>query len=156
MADFPTDTYYIAGNLVRFLERSPDAGYCLVEALVEPGAGAPLNAHSADDEAFLILEGTFEFGVGAEILHAKRSAFVKIPLGEVHTFRNFGSAPGRMLIINSSGALHVNFFSQAGVPMPEGTRALPSFSHPPDIERLLAAGRANGMTFPAFDVPPQT
>jgi mannose-6-phosphate isomerase-like protein (cupin superfamily) len=147
MSDAQTDTYYLAGILLRFLVRDPGAGYCLVEALVGPGAGPPPNRHPADDEAFYVLEGTFEFGVGSETRTAKRGDFVRIPNGEVHTFRNVGQQPGRLLIMNSPGTLHVNFFSQAGEPMPSGTWELPSPSGPPDVERLLEVGRQNGMEF---------
>ena len=147
MSDDQTDTYFVAGNLVRFLVREPDAGYCLVEALVAPGAGAPPNRHPADDEAFYVLDGTFEFGVGSETRITKTGDFVRVPNGEIHTFRNIGQDPGRLLIVNAPGTLHVNFFSQAGEPMPPGTTELPSPSGPPDVARLLEVGRQNGMEF---------
>ena len=147
MSDDRTDTYFVAGNLVRFLVREPDAGYCLVEALVAPGAGAPPNRHPADDEAFYVLDGTFEFGVGSETRIAKTGDFIRVPNGELHTFRNIGQDPGRLLVINTPGTLHVNFFSQAGDPMPPGTKELPSPSGPPDVARLLEVGRRNGMEF---------
>ena len=147
MSDAQTDTYLVAGNLVRFLVREPDAGYCLVEALVAPGAGAPPNRHPADDEAFYVLDGIFEFGVGSETRAAKTGDFVRVPNGEIHTFRNIGQTPGRLLVLNAPGTLHVNFFSQAGEPMPPGSTALPSPSGPPDVARLLEVGRRNGMEF---------
>ena len=147
MSDAETDNYLVAGNLVRFLVREPDAGYCLVEALVAPGAGAPPNRHPADDEAFYVLDGTFEFGVGSETRIAKTGDFVRVPNGEIHTFRNIGQGPARLLVLNAPGTLHVNFFSQAGEPMPPGTTELPSPSGPPDVARLLEVGRRNGMEF---------
>lgn len=147
MSDTQTDTYFIAGNLVRFLVREPDAGYCLVEALVAPGAGAPPNRHPADDEAFYVLEGTFEFRVGPETRTARTGDFVRVPNGAIHTFRNIDQQPGRLLIVNAPGTLHVNFFSQAGDPMPPGTKELPAPSGPPDVARLLEVGRQNGMEF---------
>ncbi|MBM6593004.1 cupin domain-containing protein [Microvirga pudoricolor] len=147
MSDPQTDTYLVAGSLVRFLVREPEAGYCLVEALVAPGAGPPPNRHAADDEAFYVLDGTFEFGVGTETRIAQGGDFVRVPNGEVHTFRNISEAPGRLLIMNAPGTLHVNFFSQAGEPMPRGTKDLPSPLPAPDVPRLLEVGRKNGMEF---------
>lgn len=147
MSGTQTDTYFLAGILVRFLVREPDAGYSLVEALVGPGAGPPPNRHQADDEAFYVLDGTFEFGVGSETRIAKSGDFVRVPNGEIHTFRNIGQGPGRLLIVNAPGTLHVNFFSQAGDPMPPGTSELPSPIPPPDVARLLEVGRQNGMEF---------
>ena len=142
-----TDTYYLAGILLRFLVRDPGAGYCLVEALVGPGAGPPPNRHPADDEAFYVLDGTFEFGIGSETRIAKNGDFVRVPNGEIHTFKNISQEPGRLLIMNAPGTLHVSFFSQAGEPMPSGTKELPSPSGPPDVGRLLEVGRQNGMEF---------
>ena len=147
MSDAQTDTYYLAGILLRFLVRDPGAGYCLVEALVGPGAGPPPNRHPADDEAFYVLDGTFEFGVGSETRIARNGDFVRVPNGEVHTFKNIGQGPGRLLIMNAPGTMHVNFFSQAGEPMPPGTKELPSPSGPPDVARLLEVGRQNGLEF---------
>jgi quercetin dioxygenase-like cupin family protein len=147
MSDAQNDTYYLAGILLRFLVRDPGAGYCLVEALVGPGAGPPPNRHPADDEAFYVLDGTFEFGVGPETRIARNGDFVRVPNGEVHTFKNIGQGPGRLLIMNAPGTMHINFFSQAGEPMPPGTKELPSPSGPPDVARLLEVGRQNGLEF---------
>jgi len=147
MSDAQTDSYFLAGILLRFLVRDPDAGYCLVEGLVAPGAGPPPNRHSADDEAFYVLDGTFEFGIGSEIRTAKAGDFVKIPRGEVHTFKNTGTDVGRILIMNAPGTSHVRFFSEAGTPMPPGTRDMPPPSGPPDVPRLVEIGKRNGIEF---------
>ena len=147
MSDAQTDTYLVAGNLVRFLVREPDAGYCLVEAFVGPGAGAPPNRHPTDDEAFYVVDGTFEFSVGSETRIATPGDFVRVPNGEVHTFRNIGQEPGRLLIVNAPGTLHVNFFSQAGEPMPAGTRDLPHPLPAADVSRLIEVGQRHGMEF---------
>ncbi len=144
-----TDTYHLLGSLLRFHARSPDTGgaYCLVEALTAPGAGAPPNRHPTDDEAFYVLDGTFEFMIDNETTQVTTGGFVQIPNGAVHAFRNVGSQPGRLLIINSPGRVHDAFFSEAGDPMPSGTRELPPPAGAPDIPRLLEIGRRNGMEF---------
>jgi quercetin dioxygenase-like cupin family protein len=147
MSDLQTDTYYVAGILLRFLVSDPDAGYCLVEALVGPGAGPPPNRHPADDEAFYVLDGTFEFGIGSENRLATAGEFVKVPQGEVHTFKNVGSDPARLLIVNTPGIAHIGFFSQVGEPMPPGTKDLPPPSGPPDVPRLSEIGKRNGIEF---------
>jgi quercetin dioxygenase-like cupin family protein len=144
-----TDTYHLLGNLLRFHARSPDTGgaYCLVETLTAPGAGAPPNRHPSDDEAFYVLDGTFEFTIVGDTITASRGTFVKVPNGAVHAFKNVGAAPGRLLIINAPGKAHDGFFSEAGEPMPPGTRELPASSEAPDIPRLLEIGRRNGLEF---------
>ncbi|MDX3925125.1 MAG: cupin domain-containing protein [Shinella sp.] len=150
MTDMQTDTYHLLGNLIRFHIRSPETGgaYCLVETLSAPGAGAPPNRHPGDDEAFYVLDGLFEFTVGEDVITAGTGSFVKVPPGAVHAFRNVGEAPGRLLVINSPGRVHDGFFTEAGEPMPPGTRDLPEPSgEAPDIPRLLEIGRRNGLEF---------
>ena len=149
-----TDTYHLLGNLLHVHARSSDTGgaYSLVEELTAPEAGAPPNRHPSDDEAFYVLEGIFEVEIEGEVIRAERGTFVQIPHGAVHAFRNVGSAPGRVLIINSPGKAHDSFFSEAGEPMPPGTRDLPLSSGLPDIPRLLEIGRRNGLE---FLLPPQ-
>ena len=150
VSDIQTDTYFIsAGILVRFLVREPDAGYSLVEALVGPGAGPPPNCHSADDEAFYVLNGTFEFGVkGLRRTSQRRVDFVAgYPMVRSTRSETPAKSRGMLLIVNAPGTLHVNFFSQAGDPMPPGTTELPSPLPPPDVARLLEAGQRNGMEF---------
>lgn len=151
MADLPTDTYHLSGVLLHFLDCDPAAKYCLVEALVSPGNGPPLHRHPDDDEAFYVLSGTFRFVIGLETRTAKAGAFVSIPRGEVHTFRNIAQAPARMLIINVPGTAHRGFFSQAGEPLPPGTKHLPPLSGPPDVSRLFEAGQRNGIEFLLLD-----
>ena len=144
-----TDTYHLLGNLLRFLVRSSDTGgaYSLVESLTAPGAGAPPNRHPSDDEAFYVIDGSFELTMGDETISANAGSFVRVPNGAVHAFKNVGSAPGRLLIINSPGKAHDGFFTEAGEPMPPETRDLPSPSGAPDIPRLLEIGRRHGLEF---------
>ena len=149
MAAIQTDTYHLLGNLLRFHAHSPDTGgaYCLVEALTAPGAGAPPNRHPSDDEAFYVIDGSFEFTIENETISAGGGSFVKVPNGAVHAFKNVGQSPGRLLIINSPGKAHDGFFSEAGDPMPSGTREIPPPAGAPDIPRLLEIGRRNGLEF---------
>jgi mannose-6-phosphate isomerase-like protein (cupin superfamily) len=141
-----TDTYHLLCNLLRFRAKG-ESGYCLVEAITAPGAGAPPNKHPADNEAFYVLEGSFEFMIDGETRRADGGDFVNIPNGALHAFKNVGATNGRLLILNVPGTSHVSFFSEAGDPMPPGTTTMPAPGGPPDIPRLLEIGRRNGMTF---------
>jgi quercetin dioxygenase-like cupin family protein len=150
MSDLKANTYHLLGNLIRFHANSADTGgaYSLVETLTAPGAGAPPNRHPGEDEAFYVLDGTFEFMVEGQTTIATTGQFVKIPDGAVHAFRNAGTAPGRMLILNAPGRMHDLFFSQAGDTLPLETRDLPApTGDAPDIPRVLEIGRAVGMEF---------
>src|SRR4028118_2334539 len=74
-----TDTYHLLGNLLHFHARSADTGgaCCLVESLTAPGAGAPPNRHPSDDEAFYVLDGSFEFTIEGQTIAATSGSFVK-------------------------------------------------------------------------------
>lgn len=146
--DADADTYHLLGNILRFLVRSADTGgaYSLTASLVAPGAGAPPNRHPADGEAFYVVEGRFEFTVGDRTISAGAGDCIRVPDGAVHAFRNSGTAPGRLLIINSPGRDHEAFFSEAGEPLPSGSEILPPRSAP-DSPRLLEIGRRHGLEF---------
>ncbi len=144
-----TDSFYLVGTVVRFLAKNAETGgYCLCEATVAPGAGAPPNRHAGEDEAFYVLEGSFDFTIGEDTRRVGPGDFVKIPDGALHAFTNTGDAPGRLLIMNAPGLVHERFFSEAGEPLPPGSRDLPASPAPPDIPRLLEAGARAGIAFP--------
>ena len=149
MVQAETDTYHLLGNLLRFLVRSHETGgaYSLTESLVAPGAGAPPNRHPADGEVFYVIDGQFEFMVEGRTIPATAGDCVRVPDGAVHAFRNAGTGPGKLLIVNSPGRDHEAFFSEAGDPLPSGTRELPPPAGAPDIPRLLEIGRRHGLEF---------
>src|SRR4028119_116734 len=103
-----TDTYHLLGNLLRFLVRSHETGgaYSLTEGLVAPGAGAPPNRHPADGETFYVIDGKFEFMVDGRTIEATAGDCVRVPDGAIHAFRNAGTVPGKLLIVNSPGRDH--------------------------------------------------
>ena len=73
---------------------------------------------------------------------------MQVPIGAVHAVKNVGDDPARLLVINAPGHVHEGFFSEAGEPMPPGTRELPLRSgEAPDIPRLLEIGWRNGLEF---------
>jgi mannose-6-phosphate isomerase-like protein (cupin superfamily) len=141
-----TDTYHLFGVVVRILATNAETGaYCLCEGLVAPGAGAPPNRHAGEDESFYVLEGTFAFTIDGELREAGTGAFVKIPDGAVHAFKNTGAVPGRILIMNAPGLIHEAFFSRVGEPLPRGSWDFPVAEGAPDIPRLIAIAREAGV-----------
>jgi mannose-6-phosphate isomerase-like protein (cupin superfamily) len=71
----------------------------VVEEIVPPGVGAPLHRHSREDEIFYVIEGTFRVWRGEEVVDAGPGGVALLPRGQVHTFRNIGAAPGRLLTV---------------------------------------------------------
>ena len=66
------------------------------EYVSEPGVtGPPQHIHHGHDETFYVVEGTYEFTFGTEQVTAEPGAFLYVPRGRPHTFRNAGHGPGR-------------------------------------------------------------
>lgn len=145
------DTVHLLGNLVQFKAVGTATGnaYSLVEVTTAPGAGTPPHLQKEDDEAFFVLEGRYEFMHNGQAVKGVPGTFVFIKRGEPHAFRNAGTSPAKMLIINSPGGLHENFFREAGDPIAEGA----GFPAPaaPDMPRLGAAAARYRIEF----LPPQ-
>lgn len=122
--------------------------YCLVEALVPVGAGAPPNHHAGETEAFFVLEGQIGFHVAGEDILAGPGDFVPVPDGAVHAFQAVGDGPARVLILNAPGKQHDAFFTGIGAVLPEGTTDLPEPSAP-DLPAVLAKAEETGITIVA-------
>lgn len=75
------------------------------EYVSEPGdIGPPQHVHHAHDETFYVVDGTYEFTMGDESVTMTAGAYLFLPRGTPHTFRNAGDdlgcivgmfAPGR-------------------------------------------------------------
>ena len=89
------------GN-VEFLARTADTPRFNF-AIIEIAAGRELEAHvhETEDDAFYVLEGVLTFLFGGEEATAGPGAFVLVPPGIEHAFRNEGDAPVRMLNIHA-------------------------------------------------------
>ena len=148
--------YHLLGNLLTFHAFPADTGdrYTIVEIKTAPGAGAPPNHHVGEDESFFVLEGEFEFFVNGETRNVRGGDFVKVPEGAVHAFTCTGEAPGRLLCINSPGAMHDTFFTEAGEAMPDGTTEVPKPDGPPDVPAIMAVADKVGMTILTPDEAP--
>jgi mannose-6-phosphate isomerase-like protein (cupin superfamily) len=68
-----------------------DDRYCVSEWFVEPReAGPGPHHHEANEELFLVTEGTMWFLVGDEWVEAPRGTFLRVPAGVTHDFENRG------------------------------------------------------------------
>ncbi len=91
----------VVGETIRILADSrATGGACLIfENVTPPGQGPPLHRHGRDDEYFFIVEGSVKFSLDGKETTVGAGAFVHAPRGSVHTFRNVGAQPCRMLVI---------------------------------------------------------
>ena len=68
--------------------------YCVSEWSVEPGQPGPgAHHHEAQDEIFLVTEGTMSFLVGETWTDAPRGTFLLVPAGVTHDFENRTDEP---------------------------------------------------------------
>ncbi|MBV9230347.1 MAG: cupin domain-containing protein [Chloroflexi bacterium] len=66
--------------------------------VVPPGMGPPEHVHARYDEGFLVLKGTFLFKAAGNTVPVSEGAWIFVPGGVAHTFRNSGTDPGLLLI----------------------------------------------------------
>lgn len=80
------------------LDGSTNPALAFYEYASEPGVtGPPQHVHHSHDETFYIVDGAFEFTVGSDVLPMPRGAFLFVPRGTPHTFRNAGNDFGRIV-----------------------------------------------------------
>ena len=76
--------------------------FSLMERTLPPGGRMPpAHRHSANEEAYFVLDGVVEFHVGDEVTDGRTGTFVLVPAGEAHTFGNTSDAPARLLVLHA-------------------------------------------------------
>ena len=140
--------FNVFGLLVSFriLPEEADGKFALMEALVPPGLGAPPNAHAGETEAFRVLEGEFDFLIDGRRVAARAGDTFMVPDGAPHAFTCTGKRPGRLMILNAPGRMHVDFFRGVGRPMADDTSLPEPPAGPPDMELVMRVAEETGMT----------
>jgi len=128
------------GEEVHFLLRAAETNgaYTLFLELTPPGGGPPPHFHQREDEWFTVLEGRVSFfGDGHWTEVGPGGAFFA-PRGAVHTYRNDGPSPARMLVQTSPSGIE-SFFDAAAA----------EFARPggPDMEKAMGIAAAHGIEF---------
>lgn len=139
---------WVLGDLYEFkaVSEDTDGAYATWETMVTPElAGPPPHIHHKEDESFYVLEGEVELSVNGRMIEASSGTFVNIPRGTLHTFRNAGTMPARLLVTVVPAGFE-KFFYEVGDPAtdtrpPEG---------PPDVEKVMAIAPKYGLRI----VPP--
>jgi quercetin dioxygenase-like cupin family protein len=138
------EALWVLGDLYRFLATSEDTGgaYALWETTATPGLpGPPPHIHHREDEALYVLEGELELSVEGDTTRAGSGSFVNIPKGTLHTWRNAGDAPARLLGMVAPGGFE-DFFKEVGEPATDPSSPP---AGPPDVEKVLAAAPKYGL-----------
>lgn len=93
------------GN-VEFLARTTDTPFFnLGIVTLEPGQGVERHVHRAEDDSFLVLDGTLSVTLGEDgrEVAAGAGTFVLIPDGTPHAIINNGATDVRILNIHAPG-----------------------------------------------------
>ena len=137
--------FEVPATIVTFLAIAADTGgsFSLFEGRVAPKQGIPLHRHS-DDEAFLVLEGTFQFQIEEQHLHLGPGEFAFVPKHTPHRYLNRSAEKeGRLLVITLPAGSHERFFAEIGEPKADASE--PFSTKPPDIEKIMTVGKRYGI-----------
>jgi quercetin dioxygenase-like cupin family protein len=103
-----------------------------------PEGGPPLHFHINDDETFHVLEGRVAFFQNSEWQEVGPGGSAFVPRGELHTFKNVGDQPSRMLLSTAPAGFEV-FFG----------RCAEEWAKPggPDMARIFEIAAEHGIHF---------
>ena len=82
-------------------EHTAGSFYLAESTLARGFAGPPPHRHRRLHDMFYVLEGTLTLVLGEETVEAGPGSFACVPPGVVHTFRNDGDGPVRLLNFNT-------------------------------------------------------
>jgi quercetin dioxygenase-like cupin family protein len=109
------------GEQLRFLDDSvlvikeggepSGTGIATYEYIAAPSAkGSPQHIHRGHDETFYVVDGRFEFTLGAKTFVADPGSFLLVQRGQPHGFRNMGTSKGR--IVGTFGSRFAQYFRE--------------------------------------------
>lgn len=110
------DSLWVLGDhyRIKVSSRETMGTLAVVEIIAFPQNGPPPHIHHREDESFYVLDGEFSVFVGDQPFAATAGAFVHILKGTLHTYKNTGTEPGRLLVTLTPGGLE-NFWREIGV-----------------------------------------
>jgi quercetin dioxygenase-like cupin family protein len=144
-------SYRARGFLCTFklLASDTNGAFTLSEASNAPNTSVPPHIQHLEDEAFIVLEGSYTFQLGDQTLQCGPGEVVYVPRGVPHAFENNGTELARMLILQAPGGIHEQYFAEAWEPI-EDLSHLPPEGGPPDFGKIQAAAQRHGIEM----VPP--
>ena len=122
-----------------FLDGERTAGkFTMWTEVTPPGGGPPPHYHVNEDELFYVISGRVGFLVNDKWHKVGPGGTAFMPRGVVHTFKNVGNQPSRMLIMTMPSGIE-KFYA----------RCAEEFAKPggADMSRLAEIGAAHGIHF---------
>jgi quercetin dioxygenase-like cupin family protein len=141
------ESVWLGGDLIEVKLASEDTGgaYSMVKVTIPPQGGPPSHLHSNVDEALYVVDGEVEVLLGDGTTRASAGSLAFVPKGTLHTFKNVGTSPSRVVAIISPGGFE-KFFLEAGEPAAEGSTPPEG---KPDVERIMEIGQKYGFEIPS-------
>jgi quercetin dioxygenase-like cupin family protein len=138
--------YWLLTDLFTFKATGEDTNGAFVIAEHSAGPeGPPPHVHQAD-EAFYVLEGTWEFSLAGRVFSAGPGDFVLLPKGVVHTHRAAGGGRAKALAIQTPAGVE-RFIAEAG--RPAADRAVPpAMPDMAELGRIVEVAARHGIAVP--------
>lgn len=140
-----TTTYRARGGLYTLVSpaTSTNGAYSLWEAMNPPGTGVPPHIQHREEESFYILEGIYTFWTPEGTRSCGPGTFLLAARGTPHGFGNDGSGQARMLIMQSPGGVHEQYFAEAWERVDDPSNLTPEPE--PDFGKIKAAAERAGI-----------
>lgn len=135
-------------NLCKATKSETNGAFSFFVSSVPSGEGVPIHTHLQEDEAYYILDGTFEIydTTHNKTLTVGRDSYVYVPKGVEHGFKNVGSDTGRMILIITPGGLE-GFFEGIGQVITDVNNPPPPPTGPPDFAKAAQVAAKYNVTF---------
>jgi mannose-6-phosphate isomerase-like protein (cupin superfamily) len=124
---------WLLGDLYTF-KMTGDA-LSVTEITAFPQNGPPPHIHLREDESFWVIEGEFSVLLADQTITAGTGAFVHVPKGMLHTYKNVGNTPGKLIVLLTPGGFE-KLWDDLGQPATQTT--MPPAPDPAIIPKLLA------------------
>jgi mannose-6-phosphate isomerase-like protein (cupin superfamily) len=138
-------SFWVLGDLCT-VKLSGDA-LSVAEMTVFPRNGPPPHIHEREDESFWVVDGHFSILLGDRRFKAEAGAFVHVPHGTLHTYRNDGTVPGKMIVMITPGGFE-RFWEELGEPARQLT--IPPAVDPSVMDKLIALAPKYHLVVPSL------
>jgi mannose-6-phosphate isomerase-like protein (cupin superfamily) len=140
---------WVLGELVTYRVASEDSGgaFSLFEVVVQPQGGPPPHIQHREDEWTYVLEGEFELLNKGRTISCGQGSLVYVPKGNLHTYKNAGQEPGRLLVGQTPGGALQAFFEEVGEEAFDKS-APPVMDGPPNVARIVEIAASHGIEIP--------
>jgi quercetin dioxygenase-like cupin family protein len=106
--------------------------------ITPPGGGPPPHYHLNEDETFHVIEGRVSFLLDGKWHEVGPGGAAFMPRGVIHTFKNVGDRPSRMLLATTPSGFE-KFFARCAAEFAKRGG--------PDMSRIIEIGAEHGIHF---------